>query len=287
LQVYSNEIKDHPINFVNAFDEFKAINRKLFNIPNIDRFLSFSDKKNICIVNRSHQSISFLYSIITRICINYHTTDKKSDNVEKNKTILIDAGNGNNLGYAYLNLIDESLKNEFDINKVLDKIIIVRAFTFYQLVNIVINEIPKLIQQLVDCKIQIIILDLLGTLLSSSNKIRTNGKDNYTNVKNDFNYNAKLLDEIIDNLINISNKYFVILSYDHFDELVESSIVSKFSNIIEINQIYNITTKKKKKDASKIKLIIKIKSNNTNNILLSIDKITDLTKDYSINTSVI
>ena len=79
---------------MSAFDEFNDINRKLFEVPEIDKLLSFSDKKNICIQNQSHQSSNFLNRVIARICIDYHSckTSDKDNKVEKKRTILIDAG---------------------------------------------------------------------------------------------------------------------------------------------------------------------------------------------------
>ena len=76
-------------------------------------------------------------------------------------------GSGNNLAYIYLHMVNRSLEYKFDIYKVLDNIIVSRAFTFYHLVNIVINEIPKLIDKLY-CNMQIIVVDLLETLFLSS-----------------------------------------------------------------------------------------------------------------------
>jgi hypothetical protein len=104
----------------------------------------------------------------------------------------------------YLNLIRLSLTYEFELDKVLDQIIITRAFTFYQLLNIIINEIPLLLYRS-DHKIQIIVLDLLDSLLSNSRKIRMSRKNNNWNIKNDFDHDKILLDEIIDSLINLSN----------------------------------------------------------------------------------
>jgi hypothetical protein len=63
---------------------------------------------------------SFLHSIITNVCVNYHTTD--SYNSQK-RTIMIDAGNGNNLSQIYLQLIQQSMKDDFDINAILNEII--------------------------------------------------------------------------------------------------------------------------------------------------------------------
>lgn len=278
MQINPNKVAKFSIDFVNAFDEFNEINRKLFEIPDVDKFLSFSNKKNICIVNKSRQSITSLHSIITRFCINYHICDNNNNAMKNNKTILVDAGNGNNLGYIYLNLVNQSLKDEFDVDKVLDNIITVRAFTFYQLVNIIINETPRLLYQ-PDCKIQIIILDLLDTLLSNSKKIKTNVESSYWNNKNNFDDHKILLNEMVDYLINISSRFFVVLTYDNSNKLIDDSLIFKFNNVVEINQMIDKNNNKKKGN-NETEFIIKTKSDNAiyNKILLSTDKITDSDK---------
>lgn len=218
--------------FVNAFEEFNERNRKLFNVPKIDECLSFENKKNVCLILNSSKSsaTSFLHSIITNACVNYHTTD--NDNSQK-RTIMIDAGNGNNFGQIYLQLVQQSMKNEFDNNKILNQIIVARAFTFYQLLNIVINELPKQLSKLESCKIQIIVLDLLDTLISS-NGIRS--KHDVEKSKAEYMHNEILVDELIDTLVNLSNKYFVIMWYDNSNQLIDDySINSRFDNVIEIN----------------------------------------------------
>lgn len=108
-------------------------------------------------------------------------------------------------------------------------------------------------------------MDLLETLLPSFSslnmKIKTNGRDNNCNLKKDFEYNANILNEIVDNLVNISNKHFVIVSYNDINNLAERSIVSKFKNIAEINNQDSVV---KGMEKDKVKLLIKIKSNNYN-----------------------
>lgn len=269
MQIYPNKTK-FSTSFVNAFDEFNDIQRKLFNIPDIDKFLSFSDRKNLCIANKSQQNIPFLHSIIAKFCIDHNTIVKKS------KTIVIDAGNGNNLGTMYLNLIKLSLTYEFDVDKVLDQIIITRAFTFYQLLNIIINEIPLLLYRS-DHKIQIIVLDLLDTLLSNSRKIGMSGKNNNWNIKNDFDHNKILLDEIIDCLINLSNRFFVVIEYNDSNKLIDNSIVSKFDNIVEIDLLNNNIVNKNKK-IIEAEFVIKTESahHKSNSTILSPNKVKHL-----------
>lgn len=259
--------------FVNAFDELNDRNRKLFDIPEIDQFLSFENKKNVCIMINSPNSSanSFLNSIITNACTNYH----KEDNDKSKRTIMIDAGNGNNLGHIYLELVRQSMKNDFDMNTILNQTIIIRAFTFYQLLNIVINELPKLLLRLQDCKIQVVVLDLLDTLIYSN---RYKASIDHWKSKTDFKYNEKLVDEMIDNLIAISKDHFVITWYDNSTWVLDNfSIPSKFSNFIEINSqtvVDEFTQSKIRKEKgqsqnSVIEVRIKSDKTTTNNISIS------------------
>lgn len=230
---YVSTSKEFSVQFVNAFDKLQEQRRKLFNMPEIDNLLNYSDKKNICIVNRESKNANnnnFLYSLFAQFCFEFYFFSKNNTCNKKNKTILIDAGNGNNLGYIHQNLINQSIKKAFKISKVLDNIIVVRAFTFYQLANIIINEIPKLINK-IDYQIEIIVIDLLDTLFKTNRK-----NNNKYNLKRDFDENANLLNETLDNLIHISDKHFVIVSYNDIKNVTERSIISKFKNIVEINE---------------------------------------------------
>jgi hypothetical protein len=234
----ASKSEHHSIQFVNAFDILKEQKRKLFGIPEIDNLLNFSERKNLCIVNGFTKSSNFLYSLFAQLCIDFYCfSEVDSIDIQKkqNKTILIDAGNGRNLGYIHQNLVNQSIKKGFKINKVLDNTIIVRAFTFYQLANIIINEIPQFINSL-DCHIQIIVIDLLGTLFKTNSK-----RNSEFNPKKDFNEDVKILDEILENLIHISNKHFVIVSYNGIKNLERMSIESKFQNAVEIIEQNDIT----------------------------------------------
>ena len=261
--------------FFNAFDEFNERNRQLFNIPEIDRYLLFEDKKNVCIVNNSSSNIShsYLYSIITNACIAYHLNNDEvtyDNNISQKKkmTLLIDAGNGNNLGYIYLDLVKKSSDEEIDIKELLKQIVVLRAFTFYQMLNIVINEIPKFIYQCdSDCKIQIIVLDLLDTLIeSSSRSIVSKGNNSRFKTERDFKINEKLVIEALEILLNLSNNYFVILTCDNRTRIIDDSFFYKFSNYLEIDMVNSVNKSKKDEcDLDEVKavtkeILLKIKS---------------------------
>ena len=260
MQAYYYRENNHHIdnNFCTAFDEFNDINRKLFEVPEIDKLMSFSDKKNICIQNQSHQSSNFLNRIIAKICIDYHSCkiSDKDNKVENKRTILIDAGSGNNLGCFYLNLVNQAIKKETDINSILDRIIIARAFTFSQLANMLIYELPKLVKEIGN-KLQIIILDLFDTLVSSNVKSRIKKFENNSYLAtsgNAIQENISIINEMIDVLISLSVKYFVILTCDDCENIKDNSIAFKFNNAINIKRSTD-KSKNKNKQIFKIEKI--------------------------------
>jgi hypothetical protein len=277
LQSYSKkELKWHPVSFTNALEEHKARNRELFGIKEIDRLLSFSEKKNICIVDKSHSKSSFIYSIIAQFCIDHcRDIDSDKEEGEENKTILIDAGNGNNLGYVYISLANNAFKSEVNVRKVLGRTMITRAFTFQQLANIVLKEMPILIQKM-NCNIQIIVMGLLETLASSSsiilspNQNKSNSTNGFLGSNASLEPTINLLDEIVDRLIEFSDKYFVIVHYNaHRNlDLRESFIPSKFNNSIELVKNDDIVNSK---GYGKIRVIQKTRLNTPNEKLSSRD----------------
>ena len=235
---YRENIHNEDNNFCTAFDEFNDINRKLFEVPEIDKLISFSDRKNICIQNQSNQSSNFLNRVIARICIDYHLckTSDKDNKVEKKRTILIDAGSGNNLGCFYINLVNQAIKKETDINRILDGIIIARAFTFSQLANMLIYELPNMVKEIGN-KLQIIVLDLFDTLVSSNIKSRIKKFENNgcsETSRNAIQENISIVNEMIDVLIGLSVKYFVILTCEDCENIKDNPIAFKFNNAINI-----------------------------------------------------
>jgi hypothetical protein len=271
LQAYYYRENNHHVdnNFCTAFDEFNDINRKLFEVPEIDKLISFSDKKNICIQNQSHQSSNFLNRVIAKICIDYHSCkiSDKDNKVEKKRTILIDAGSGNNLGCFYLNLVNQAIKKETDINSILDRIIIARAFTFSQLANMLIYELPKLVKEIGN-KLQIIILDLFDTLVSSNVKSRMKKFENNgysATSRNAIQENISIINEMIDVLISLSVKYFVILTCDDCENIKDNSIAFKFNNAINIKHSAD-TNKNKNKQIFKIEKITCPNNSSTNRV---------------------
>lgn len=281
---YRENIHNEDNNFCTAFDEFNDINRKLFEVPEIDKLISFSDRKNICIQNQSNQSSNFLNRVIARICIDYHLckTSDKDNKVEKKRTILIDAGSGNNLGCFYINLVNQAIKKETDINRILDGIIIARAFTFSQLANMLIYELPNMVKEIGN-KLQIIVLDLFDTLVSSNIKSRIKKFENNgcsETSRNAIQENISIVNEMIDVLIGLSVKYFVILTCEDCENIKDNSIAFKFNNTINIKH----TTDKNKNKNEQIFKIEQITCRNNSSISgVNTEQLAYLDKDKSFS----
>jgi len=153
---------------------------------------------------------------------------------------LIDGG-GNNIGYLYPRLTKLSVKEQFNINQLLDNIIISRAFTFHQLTNVIINELPILIKKL-NGKLQIIVLDIFDTLVTpSTRKTKPKSIKNVSGIEED---KIKCLDEILQNIISLSKHHFSILVSTDFKKTFSKNIFSGFDHVLEIVSTYSNKNKK-------------------------------------------
>jgi hypothetical protein len=165
-----------------------------------------------------------------------------------------------------LSIKEHKQNQQFTINKILDNIIISREFTFYQLANIIIKELPILIQKL-NCKIQIIVLDIVDAQFSpSSNQLKSKLiKKDAANTTED---KIKILDEILQNISNLSKNYFSILAFTDFNKTINKNIFSHFNQILEIDSIYS-------NKSNKNELILHIKTTFTEKSLM-LDSISEI-----------
>jgi DNA-directed RNA polymerase subunit RPC12/RpoP len=133
-----------------AYEEFS--NRLTFDIEKIDSVLKFIAGESVCIVsaNKIYNNI-----LLTRLCIRA-LMSKRQGGLNSSKVIFVDASNTSDI-YLYVNFARQYGLN---IKKALQSIVISRSFTMYQLANIIINDLPKVIEQFDGTKV-IIISDLL------------------------------------------------------------------------------------------------------------------------------
>jgi hypothetical protein len=135
------------VKFKTAFEEL-CKKHELLNcgIEEIDSILKLRLGDRLAIIG--HQK--YTQTIITRLCINAlllasPSSKNNSRFFYTSNVILVDAGNSTDF-YQHVNFARQYCRRDV-INRVLNSTIITRPFTVYQLEDIVINQLPKAIQQ--------------------------------------------------------------------------------------------------------------------------------------------
>lgn len=108
-----------------------------FGIEKLDSLVNFSYGDKVCIVGNK----KYTNMIITRLCVRA-LMPKRIGGFDSHNIIVIDAGNNLDF-YLFVNF---ARQYGLDIKRTLQQIIISRAFTVYQLTNLIINEIPSIVQ---------------------------------------------------------------------------------------------------------------------------------------------
>ncbi|MGN6823141.1 MAG: hypothetical protein ACTHJ7_10290 [Candidatus Nitrosocosmicus sp.] len=65
-----------------------------------------------------------------------------------------------------------------------------------------------------------------------------------------------MLKEIVDDLIHNSGEHFVIVTYNNIDNLIKSTITSKFKNVVEMDKVANIIKENKRHKYTKLQMKI-------------------------------
>src|SRR5919202_2755 len=157
------------INFKTAFEEFRTKGQLLTcGIEKIDYILNLTAGDRLVIIGNKKYSHTFL----ARLCVNALLSSSSS---KKNNSKLVTSSSrfhtsnvivvaaGNNIDfYEYVNFARQYYRRDV-ISRVLNNTIITRPFTVYQLADIVINQLPNVIQQY-DAKM-VVVSDLLDMFI--------------------------------------------------------------------------------------------------------------------------
>jgi hypothetical protein len=159
------------INFKTALEELCNKHELLAcGIEKIDSILKLTLCDRLAVTGNRKYSQMF----VTRLCVNALlssspplSSKKKNDGklvasrFHTSNIILIDSGNSTDF-YQYVNFARQYYRRDV-ISRVLSNTITTRPFTVYQLADIVINQLPKVIQQY-DAKM-VVVSDLLDMLI--------------------------------------------------------------------------------------------------------------------------
>ena len=144
-------------------------NRLTFGIEKIDSVLELTNGETVCIVaadedddnNNNNSNKKYSNILLSRLCVRALMSNRQGG-FNSSKVIVVDAGNTSDL-YQYVNFARQYGLN---IKKALQSIVVSRSFTIYQLANTIINELPKVIEQISGVKITIIISELLSMFVN-------------------------------------------------------------------------------------------------------------------------
>ena len=148
-----------PIKFKTALEELnsKKVSSSLnCGIDKIDSFLKIMAGDRLAVIGNQRYS----NMLVTRLCVNalLLSSEKKTQSrfFYTPNIIVVDAGNSCDF-YQYVNFARQYYSRDV-IDRVLNSVIITRAFTIYQMANILINQLPKAVEQY-DAKM-IVVYDL-------------------------------------------------------------------------------------------------------------------------------
>jgi hypothetical protein len=224
--------------FKTAYADIEDRTRRIltFDIEKIDSCcISLTTEDCVCIVGDERK---YTNVILMRLCVRA-LMSKRQGGFESTNVIFIDAGNNSDVFYQCVNF---ARQYGLDIKKVLQSIMITRPFTIYQLADLIIYQLPRMIQQF-NTKV-IVISDLLNMFT----------QEHDPNI--DHNEAIFLIKEIMNSIKNTLDKTLVVVSfqqqhnnhksYAEYDKI----LLPRFDKRIEITRNNNSIN-----DSSNIKLL--------------------------------
>src|SRR5215216_3962368 len=234
--------------FQTAYYDIEDRKRRItLDIEEIDSSITLTTEDCVGIIGEAR----YANTILIRLCVRALILKRQRKLLEFAKVIFIDAGGKNNSSDSFYRCVNFARQYGLDIKKVLQSIVISRAFTIYQFADLIIYELPRVIQQL-EAKV-ILISDLLNMFVCDPQIKIEEGE--------------RMIKEIINSLRKISittnNTLIVVSLYRHHHHhyssfppsyLYEKILLPRFDKCIEI-------TNNKKKKVNNV-LDIKIRSHN-------------------------
>jgi DNA-directed RNA polymerase subunit N (RpoN/RPB10) len=213
--------------FQTAYYDIEDRKRKItLDIEEIDSSITLTTEDCVGIIGEAR----YANTILIRLCVRALILKNPSELLEfAKKVIFIDAGGKNNSPDSFYRCVNFARQYGLDIKKVLQSIVVSRAFTIYQLADLIIYELPRVIQQL-EAKV-ILISDLLNMFVCDPQIKIEEGE--------------RMIKEIINSLRKISsttNNTLIVVSlcrhhhYSSFSSsyLYEKILLPRFDKCIEI-----------------------------------------------------
>jgi DNA-directed RNA polymerase subunit RPC12/RpoP len=236
----SKSVEHLSVDFQTAFRQIQDLNiRFAFDIEKIDSILDLEATGTLCIIGEQ----KYTQILIDRLCV-HSTLPRRYGGIgsDYSKTIAIDAGNCTNV----YQLVDFARQYGLEVKKVLESIVVGRTFTIYQVADLIMNELPKIIQELSPRNKLILVYGLLHLFVFDPHIDKVDAE--------------KLIKEISRSLKKLSKDRLVVVSFSHCNNEYEKSLLPIFDKRIEITnvvdnsrllwlKVYNRTFKGKEKSS--------------------------------------
>jgi DNA-directed RNA polymerase subunit RPC12/RpoP len=213
--VFTHKPVEHlSVDFQTAYRQIQDLSiRFAFDIKKIDSLLNLESTGTLCIAGEQKYS----QLLIDRLCVHSMLPRRYGGiGLDYSKTIAIDAGNCTNIYQS----VDFARQYGLEVKKVLQNIVVSRVFTIYQLADLVIHELPKIIQELSPRNKLIVVYGLLHLFVSDPHLDKADAKH--------------LIKEISRSLRKLSKDRLVIVSFSHRNNEYERLLLPVFDKRIEI-----------------------------------------------------
>jgi hypothetical protein len=207
-------IKHLLVDFQTAHRQIQDLSIRFgFDIKKIDSLLDLEATGTLCIVGEQ----KYTQILIDRLCVHSILPRRYGGlGSEYSKTIAIDAGNCSNV-YQF---VDFARQYGLEIKKVLQSIVVSRVFTIYQVADLIIHELPKIIEEYLPRNKFIVVYGLLHLFVFDPHIDKVDAK--------------RLIKEIARSLRKLSKERLMVVSFSHCNNEYEKSLLPIFDKRIEI-----------------------------------------------------
>jgi DNA-directed RNA polymerase subunit RPC12/RpoP len=208
-------IEHLSVEFQTAYRQIQDLGiRFAFDIEKIDLLLDLKATGTLCIIGDQ----KYTQILTDRLCV-HSMLPKRYGGIgsDYTKIIVIDAGNCSNV-YQF---VDFARQYGLEIKNVMRGIVVSRVFTIYQLADLLIHELPKIIHQYSSRNKLIVIYGLLHLFVFDPHTDKADA--------------SQLIKEIARSLKKLSRDRLVLVSFDHStNNEYERSLLPVFDKRIEI-----------------------------------------------------
>ena len=210
----SKSVEHLSVDFQTAYRQIQDLNNRFaFDIKKIDSLLDLQSTGTLCIVGEQ----KYTQILIDRLCV-HSMLPRRYGGIgsDYSKPIAIDAGNCSNI-YQF---VDFARQYGLEVKKVLQSIVVSRVFTIYQLADLIIHELPKIIKELSPRNKLIVVYGLLHLFVFDPHIDKADAN--------------QLIKEIARALKKLSKDRLVIVSFARHNNEYEKSLLPVFDKRIEI-----------------------------------------------------